>query len=93
MSFREYVLTRRYDYGRGSQRAWAFIARLRGSPALPDFSSWRELHAYLRTAGVTPHDLDSARVVWRSYQSRKSRAGSNEGNLGWHFSGMRSTTR
>ena len=69
MSFLNYIHTRRYNFGRGAESSWAFIAAARGDPDFPDASSWRELRDYLVAAGMDDI-LDSASVVWRTYQRR-----------------------
>jgi hypothetical protein len=73
MSFRKYVLTRKYDFGRGSKRAWAFIAKARGDGNLPDACSWRELRGYLGAAGFDQDLIQAAKVVWGSYRADVSR--------------------
>lgn len=74
MSFRHYVLTRKYGFGRGSRASWAFIAEARGDPDFPDPASWPELRAYLQMRGTPEHMIRAARTVWGSYQSRRDRA-------------------
>ena len=69
MSFLNYINTRRYNFGRGAESSWAFIAAARGDPDFPDTRSWRELRDYLIDAGMDDM-LDSASVVWRTYQRR-----------------------
>lgn len=72
-SFRDYVLARPYDYGRGSPGAWRFIAELRGERDLPDARSWAELRAYLEARQASGETLRAARSVWRSFTARRSR--------------------
>ncbi|WP_129794292.1 hypothetical protein [Sphingosinicella sp. CPCC 101087] len=72
-SFREYVDARKYDFGRGSAAAWNFIALARGDRNLPDARSWRELEAYLQTAGLPEAQVAAARSVWRSFTAYRSR--------------------
>ena len=69
MSFLNYIHTRRYNFGRGAESSWAFIAAARGDPEFPDTRSWRELRDYLVEAGMDDM-LDPAGVVWRTYQRR-----------------------
>jgi hypothetical protein len=69
MSFREYIATRRYQFGRGSNEGWAFVARALGDAAFPDVGSWTELRAYLEACGDDLASIDAARVVWNSYLS------------------------
>jgi hypothetical protein len=69
MSFLNYIHTRRYNFGRGAESSWAFIAAARGDPDFPDTRSWPELRDYLVEAGMDDM-LDSASVVWRTYQRR-----------------------
>ena len=69
MSFLNYIHTRRDNFGRGAESSWAFIAAARGDPDFPDTRSWRELRDYLVEAGMDDM-LDSAGVVWRTYQRR-----------------------
>lgn len=72
-TFRGYVLTRKYDFGRGTASAWSFIAFARGDPGFPDAQSWRELHTYLIRNGVDPHLIEAARTAWRSFKALQSR--------------------
>ena len=69
MSFLNYIHTRRYNFGRGAESSWAFIAAARGDPDFPDPRSWRALKDYLVEAGME-NMLDAAGVVWRTYQRR-----------------------
>lgn len=69
MSFLNYIHTRRYNFGRGAQSSWAFIAAARGDPEFPDTGSWDELRDYLVQRGMGDM-LVAARVVWRTYQGR-----------------------
>lgn len=69
MSFLNYIHTRRYNFGRGAESRWAFIAAARGDPDFPDTRSWRALRDYLVEAGMEDM-LDAAGVVWRTYQRR-----------------------
>ena len=73
-SFRHYVETRKYDFGRGTRAAWAFIAAARGDPHFPDARSWRELRRYLEASGANDAKLAAARAVWSSYGAWRSRA-------------------
>jgi hypothetical protein len=73
VSFRRYVLTRKYHQGRGSHVGWAFIAHALGDPSLPDATSWHELRAYLIDGGAEPAMIGAANIVWRSYLSHISR--------------------
>ncbi|HLL32185.1 MAG TPA: hypothetical protein VK403_14440 [Allosphingosinicella sp.] len=69
MSFLNYIHTRRYNFGRGAESSWAFIAAARGDPDFPDTRSWRELRDYLVESDMDDM-LDAASVVWRTYQRR-----------------------
>ena len=69
MSFLNYIHTRRYNFGRGAESSWTFIAAARGDPDFPDTRSWRELRHYLVEAGMDDM-LNAAGVVWRTYQRR-----------------------
>ena len=69
VSFLNYIHTRRYNFGRGAETSWTFIAAARGDPNFPDTRSWRDLRDYLVAAGMDDM-LDSAGVVWRTYQRR-----------------------
>ena len=73
-SFRDYVLARKYDYGRGSAGAWRFIAEARGDRDFPDARNWRELQAYLERRGASADLVKAARSVWRSFTVHRSRA-------------------
>ena len=72
ISFRQYVRSRRYSYGRGSKSSWQFIARALGDPQLPDAHCWQELLAYLQQAGDDAEMQKAGRVVWRSYLAHLS---------------------
>jgi hypothetical protein len=69
MSFRDYIRTRRYQFGRGSKAGWLFVARALGDANLPDATSWPELRAYLTQSWEDPAAVDAAQVVWNSYLS------------------------
>jgi hypothetical protein len=69
MSFLNYIHTRRYNFGRGAQSSWKFIAAARGDPNFPNIGSWPELRDYLVEAGMEDM-VDAAGVVWRTYQRR-----------------------
>ena len=73
-SFHNYVLTRKYDFGRGSAAVWSFIAFARGDAGFPDARSWRELRAYLVAVGVDPQSIEAARTAWRSFKALRSRS-------------------
>lgn len=73
MSFRQYVFTRKYGFGRGSKESWAFITEARGDAGFPDVSSWVELRSYLIASGMPEEMVTAARIVWGSYQSRRDR--------------------
>ena len=83
-SFREYLEARRYDYGRGSAAAWAFIAFARGDRELPDVRAWRELNEYLVDVAARLELIDGARTAWRSFNAHRSHARRrrNKGSLG-----------
>ena len=66
-------MTRRYDYGRGSPAAWAFIACARGDRNFPDAASWRELEQYLVRVGAATELIVGAKSVWRSFTALRSR--------------------
>lgn len=67
MSFADYLMTRKYHFGRGSDSGWAFVARALGDAQMPDAASWAELRAYLETSGDENSTIHAARVVWSSY--------------------------
>lgn len=73
LSFRDYVLTRKYDFGRGSDAAWRFIALARGDRALPDIADRQELDAYLARTGLMGEMRVGAYSTWRSYTAYRSR--------------------
>ena len=79
LSFGEYVRIRKYDYGRGSSASWAFIARLRGEPELPDIGSWRDLRDWIERGGVGEAGLAAGRTVWRSYVAFRSQQRRRDG--------------
>ena len=72
-SFRDYVMTRKYDFGRGSRDGWRFIAFARGARDFPDARSWRELEAYVERRGLAEEFANPARSVWRSFTAYRSR--------------------
>jgi hypothetical protein len=71
-SFRAYVETRKYDFGRGRAASWAFIAFARGDPAFPDIRSWPELRGYLERGPAEPELIEGAQSVWRSFTAYRS---------------------
>ena len=71
-TFKDYVLTRPYGFGRGRKESWDFIAYARGDPQLPDIDCWQELRSYLERSGRA-HFVPAARVVWASFQLRRRR--------------------
>ena len=74
VSFRDYVLGRKYDFGRGSTASWAFIAFARGDPNFPDIASSSELKDYLRRVGASRRQrAAAAKTVWGSYTALRSR--------------------
>ena len=73
VSFRDYVLGRKYDYGRGSTASWAFIAFARGDPKFPDIASSAELKDYLRRVDAHETAGAAAKTVWGSYTALRSR--------------------
>ena len=72
-TFRDYVMTRKYDFGRGSRASWRFIAFARGARDFPDPTSWRELEAYVQRSGLADEFAGPARAVWRSFTVHRSR--------------------
>jgi len=73
LSFRDYVLHRKYDYGRGSAASWSFIAFARGDRRFRDVGSSRELLAYLKEAGASEELVLGARAAWNSFTVYRSR--------------------
>ena len=73
MSFRQYVFTRKYGFGRGSKASWAFITHARGDRGFPDAKTWAELRDYLTSSAMPEDMIGAAKVVWGSYQSRRDR--------------------
>lgn len=73
LSFRRYILTRRYHGGRGSDKGWAFVAFALGDPKLPNAGSWQELRDYLVEQEIEDRMVEAADIVWRSYLSYVSR--------------------
>ena len=72
-SFLQYLYTRRYHGGRGSDAGWAFVAYALGDAKLPDATSWHELRAYLDQCGGGPPMIEAAKIVWGSYSSLVSK--------------------
>ena len=83
ISFRDYVLGRKYDFGRGSTASWAFIAFARGDPDFPDIASASELYSYLGGAGASEAMAAAARTVWGSYTALRSRNRSRSPGFIW----------
>lgn len=77
-SFLQYLLTRRYHGGRGSDAGWTFVAYALGDAKLPDATSWHELRAYLVQCGGGPPMIDAAKIVWGSYSSLVSKQRGSE---------------
>lgn len=75
LSFRDYVLGRKYDFGRGSAASWTFIAFARGDANFPEIATGPELQAYLAQAEVPSGLAAAATSVWRSYTALRSRKG------------------
>lgn len=73
VSFRDYVLGRKYDFGRGSAASWGFIAFARGDADFPEIATAAELQAYLERTGVPDAMAAAAKGVWRSYGALRSR--------------------
>lgn len=73
VTFRRYLLTRKYHQGRGSHAGWTFIAYALGEPTLPDATCWHELRAYLAGNGADRALIEAANIVWRSYLSHISK--------------------
>ncbi len=73
LSFRRYILTRKYHGGRGSDKGWAFVAYALGDPELPNAANWQELRDYLVQRGIEERMVEAAEIVWRSYLSCVSR--------------------
>lgn len=67
LTFHDYVLNRRYDFGRGSRESWNFIAHARGDPSLLDVTSWAELRAGMEQRNLAVNMAQAGRVVWESY--------------------------
>lgn len=71
MLFRNYVLTRRYDFGRSTLQSWEFITRARGDDGLMNVSSWKELEEALRHEDGSDRLLCGAKATWKAYLHRK----------------------
>lgn len=67
LTFRDYVLNRRYDFGRGSRESWNFIAHARGDPSLLNVNSWHELRACLEQRNIAANIVQAGRAVWQAY--------------------------
>jgi hypothetical protein len=67
LTFHDYVLNRRYDFGRGSRESWNFIAYARGDPSLLNVNNWRELRAGLERRNLAANVVQAGRAVWQSY--------------------------
>lgn len=68
-SFRQYLVTRRYHGGRGSDAGWAFVTHALGETNFPDATSWYELRTYLVQSGGGQPMIEAAKIVWGSYFS------------------------
>lgn len=71
MPFRNYVLTRRYDFGRSNPRSWEFIARARGDERLMNVETWPDLEKALRQSGAPDRITEGARATWKAYLHRR----------------------
>lgn len=71
MLFRNYVLTRRYDFGRSTAQSWEFIAQARGDDRLMNITSWKELEEALRQKEEADRLLRGAKSTWKAYLHRK----------------------
>lgn len=71
-SFRDYLLARKYDFGRGSEAAWRFIALARGDSGLPDIGDRRELEKYLARNDFSGEIRAGAHSAWRSFTAYRS---------------------
>ena len=68
MTFREYILGRRYNFGRGTDAAWEFLALAIGRDDLLDSGSLSQLEARLGADGAPGRLIQGARSAWRSYR-------------------------
>jgi hypothetical protein len=73
MTFREYVATRRYHFGRGTQASWEFLTYALGREEILAATSLAELRELLVAAGASEHLQRGARSAWRSYSHWKWR--------------------
>lgn len=83
VSFRDYVLGRKYGYGRGSTASWAFIAFARGDPKFPEIASSAELKDYVGRVGAGQGMAAAAKTVWGSYTAIRSRNRSRAPDFFW----------
>jgi hypothetical protein len=82
VSFRQYIHTRRYDYGRGGKSRWPFLIHALGDPNLPDAHCWAELRDHLTRSGCGAEMLKAGKIVWRSYIANLSVRRRASGHLG-----------
>ncbi|HWH22489.1 MAG TPA: hypothetical protein VNT25_04250 [Allosphingosinicella sp.] len=73
ISFDRYVLTRSYNFGRGTDEAWTFIVQAKGEAAFRSADSWDELERSLKRHGAGEPMIRGARAAWKSYQHLKWR--------------------
>lgn len=68
MSFKDYILSRRYQFGRATKASWEFVAFALGREDVLDSTNWAQLEAMLRAEQLPEHLMDGARSTWRSFR-------------------------
>jgi hypothetical protein len=64
MTFQEYLAKRQArDNPQGD-----FVRDCRSDRAMPDVTTWPQLHFHLRSKRACPEAVEAGRLVWRSYQ-------------------------
>ena len=67
LSFRAYLLSRRYTYARSDSESWGFVTQAVGDEYLLSAGAWRDVRLRLVRLGEPAEALFAARKVWRSY--------------------------
>lgn len=71
LSFRRYLVSRQWDFGRTNQATWNFIAEAKGDERILAVDSWAQLNSTFRTSGASEEKVARALAVWKSYRRRQ----------------------
>lgn len=75
VTFRTYVCSRKYDYGRGTVEAWRFLSVAVGRVEYLAVDSMAELEGFLVRDDAGQDLVRGARSVWKSYMHWRWRQG------------------